>query len=139
MITDQRVFRPVLRYPYHILECHMYRQSWDNSCMDKPPTYTAVTQNPARRSISRLIFSILVVVVYLTVVNTRLLAIGAHQQTIPFHAAETLQKCHSIHQKAGPPLNFHSRTQSDRFVSGTRPTLLRNASIWTGGEYNSRA
>ncbi|KAJ7931230.1 carbohydrate esterase family 9 protein [Mycena leptocephala] len=32
----------------------------------------------------------------------------------------------------GPPDNFHSRTESDRFVKGTKPTIIRNATIWTG-------
>jgi N-acyl-D-aspartate/D-glutamate deacylase len=32
----------------------------------------------------------------------------------------------------GSPDDFQSRTQSDRFEEGTRPTLIRNATIWTG-------
>ncbi|ESK97124.1 carbohydrate esterase family 9 protein [Moniliophthora roreri MCA 2997] len=43
-----------------------------------------------------------------------------------------LQKCNSLKQKAGPPSDFHRRKQSDRFVPGTRPTLIKNAKIWTG-------
>ena len=33
---------------------------------------------------------------------------------------------------AGPPPNFAARDQSDRYVPGTRPTLITNATIWTG-------
>lgn len=51
----------------------------------------------------------------------------------PIHASETLQKCRRLHAKPGPPPDFGLRQQSDRFVFGTRPTLLRNATIWTGG------
>ncbi|KAG7441138.1 carbohydrate esterase family 9 protein [Guyanagaster necrorhizus] len=49
--------------------------------------------------------------------------------TIPLHAEEILQKCQNLHVLPGPPL---SRTESDRYVQTTRPTLLKNAMIWTG-------
>lgn len=52
---------------------------------------------------------------------------------IPIHAAETLQKCQNLHTKPGPPPDFNLRTESDRFAPGTRATLIKNASIWTGG------
>lgn len=51
---------------------------------------------------------------------------------IPIHASETLKKCHHLHTKPGPPPDFNLRTESDRFTPGTRATLLRNATIWTG-------
>ncbi|KAK0457772.1 uncharacterized protein EV420DRAFT_1271277 [Desarmillaria tabescens] len=51
---------------------------------------------------------------------------------IPLHAAETLQKCKLLDVLPGPPPDFHSRTESDRFVPGTKATLLKNATIWTG-------
>lgn len=31
------------------------------------------------------------------------------------------------------PHGFHHRAQSDRFVPSTPPTLIKNATIWTGG------
>lgn len=34
---------------------------------------------------------------------------------------------------AGPAKDFHDRITSDRFEAGTPPTLIRNATIWTGG------
>ena len=37
-----------------------------------------------------------------------------------------------LHVQPGPPADFSQRTESDRFVDGTRPTLIRNASVWTG-------
>lgn len=52
--------------------------------------------------------------------------------TIPIHASEILQKCRHLHTKPGPPPDFNLREYSDRFVLGTRATLLKNASIWTG-------
>lgn len=51
---------------------------------------------------------------------------------LPIHAEETLQKCRMLHVQPGPPPDFAQRTKSDRFVGGTRATLLRNASVWTG-------
>ncbi|KAJ7743725.1 hypothetical protein DFH07DRAFT_979515 [Mycena maculata] len=37
----------------------------------------------------------------------------------------------ALHLTPGPPDDFYARTQSDRFVEGTKATLIRNASIWT--------
>jgi imidazolonepropionase-like amidohydrolase len=30
-------------------------------------------------------------------------------------------------------MNFHNRKESDRFEPGTKPTLIKNGKIWTGG------
>ena len=43
-----------------------------------------------------------------------------------------LQTCAALKVPAGPPADFSSRKVSDRFQSGTNPTLIRNATIWTG-------
>ncbi|KZT28940.1 carbohydrate esterase family 9 protein [Neolentinus lepideus HHB14362 ss-1] len=51
---------------------------------------------------------------------------------VPLHAAETLQKCRMLDVLPAPPSDFNARTESDRFVEGTPPTLIRNATIWTG-------
>ena len=42
--------------------------------------------------------------------------------------------CKKIRTPAGPPPSFSTaaRTENDRFVPGTPPVLLRNATIWTG-------
>ncbi|KAF9017784.1 hypothetical protein BDZ89DRAFT_1165551 [Hymenopellis radicata] len=52
---------------------------------------------------------------------------------VPLHAAETLQKCRQLDMTPGPPPEFWSRTESDRFVEGTQPVYIKNATIWTGG------
>ncbi|KAI0639278.1 carbohydrate esterase family 9 protein [Trametes polyzona] len=52
--------------------------------------------------------------------------------TVPLRAQEYLDKCQLLSVKPGPPADFHTRTHSDRFVPGTPPTLITNASIWTG-------
>lgn len=55
-----------------------------------------------------------------------------HHAHIHPHIATAIARCKTLSQKPGPPSDFHDRTQSDRFVPGTKPTLLKNAKIWTG-------
>jgi len=43
-----------------------------------------------------------------------------------------LQTCAALKVPAGPPADFYSRNVSGRFQLGTKPTLIRNATIWTG-------
>lgn len=50
------------------------------------------------------------------------------------HAAAALSRCRSLSLAPGPSPDFHKRKQSDRYVPGTKPTLLKNARIWTGAE-----
>ncbi|KAL4067994.1 hypothetical protein J3A83DRAFT_3786026 [Scleroderma citrinum] len=45
-----------------------------------------------------------------------------------------LAQCKYARTPAGPPSDFHSRQQSDRYVPGTKPTLITNATIWTAGQ-----
>ncbi|KAF8597515.1 hypothetical protein BDV93DRAFT_479402 [Ceratobasidium sp. AG-I] len=52
----------------------------------------------------------------------------------PPHAASTISRCKSHDAKPGPPRSFWSRTESDRYEPGTPPTLIQNATIWTGGD-----
>ncbi|KAI0342085.1 carbohydrate esterase family 9 protein [Trametopsis cervina] len=47
-------------------------------------------------------------------------------------ATAALSKCAYLHNAPGPSADFYKRTESDRFVPGTKPTLLKNAKIWTG-------
>ncbi|KAG8958226.1 hypothetical protein FRC03_009340 [Tulasnella sp. 419] len=52
----------------------------------------------------------------------------------PPHAHRILAECASLRALPGPPPGFQYRTQSDRFVHGTKPQLILNATIWTGGK-----
>ncbi|KAI0746214.1 carbohydrate esterase family 9 protein [Daedaleopsis nitida] len=52
----------------------------------------------------------------------------------PLHAPEILDKCQLLQVPPGPPPDFYTRRLSDRFVGGTKPTLIMNATIWTGGD-----
>ncbi|KAJ3987627.1 composite domain of metallo-dependent hydrolase [Lentinula detonsa] len=51
---------------------------------------------------------------------------------IPINANQIIQKCANLNVIPSPPSDFYSRKESDRHVSGTRPTLIKNATIWTG-------
>ncbi|KAH7339931.1 hypothetical protein B0J17DRAFT_570590 [Rhizoctonia solani] len=53
----------------------------------------------------------------------------------PPHALESLSKCKSLKLKPGPSESFWSRTESERWEPGTPPTLIQNATIWTGGDH----
>lgn len=47
--------------------------------------------------------------------------------------AEALSQCKYIKTPAGPPANFHARSESDRFSPDAKPTVIKNATIWTSG------
>lgn len=53
---------------------------------------------------------------------------------VPRHVARGLNLCKSHDKVYGPSSDFADRKTSDRFVPGTKPVLLTNATIWTGGE-----
>lgn len=54
-------------------------------------------------------------------------------RSIPPYASRILAECDAMVALPGPPPGFANRATSDRFVSGTPPTLITNATIWTGG------
>ena len=53
--------------------------------------------------------------------------------SVPRYLTRAKARCSQLKLKPGPPSDFGSRTVSDRFVPGTPATLIKNASIWTGG------
>ncbi|KAH8080280.1 composite domain of metallo-dependent hydrolase [Cristinia sonorae] len=57
---------------------------------------------------------------------------GSNAVQIPLNAAAILDTCRSLNFKPGPPPDFNERKVSDRFVQGTGPVLIKNATIWTG-------
>ncbi|KAJ7698620.1 carbohydrate esterase family 9 protein [Mycena rosella] len=63
---------------------------------------------------------------------TYLLWSDSRAETLPINAATIIAQCSALHLTPGPPDDFHTRTHSDRFAAGTKATLIRNASIWTG-------
>ncbi len=48
---------------------------------------------------------------------------------VPLHAEDILARCRLLEVPLGPPPNFHARQRSDRFVPGTRPTLIKVRAI----------
>ncbi len=91
------------------------------------------TRRPARSaSYRRVLLCALGGVLLITQANW-LLKTGPVSVKIPLHAEEALQKCRVLDIPPGPPPDFHLRKESDRFVSGTKATLIKNATIWTGG------
>ncbi|KAJ4472839.1 carbohydrate esterase family 9 protein [Lentinula edodes] len=51
---------------------------------------------------------------------------------VPINAPQIIQKCSTLNVIPGPPSDFGSRKESDRYVPATNPTLIKNATIWTG-------
>ena len=90
-----------------------------------------------RRSTCRLLSWPLLIVAILTLIilgpqvrNTN----GASRIAIkiPRDAASIKARCGNLDLSPGPSASFKFRSSSDRFVPGTRATLIRNATIWTG-------
>ena len=80
-----------------------------------------------------------IIVILALLASFQLYVIGSRSPTffrrtvqLPIHAERSLARCASLNVAAGPPSNFHDRKVSDRFVHGTKATLLHNARIWTG-------
>ncbi|KAF8217751.1 composite domain of metallo-dependent hydrolase [Mycena galopus ATCC 62051] len=85
-----------------------------------------------RKSVRRLTLLLLAASV-LSYFSTYLLwPLNSHSETLPIDAQTIIAQCKALHLIPGPPDDFQSRTQSDRFEEGTKPTLIRNATIWTG-------
>ena len=53
-------------------------------------------------------------------------------QRVPLNVDQILARCASLKAVPGPAPGFHRRETSDRFEPGTRPTLIKDAHIWTG-------
>lgn len=100
-----------------------------------PVAYSTVSDKPARKQ--RRFIALLALLACLNgLVVTRLYTSSSDTNVrIPIHAQASLNRCRALAVTPGPPSNFHERASSDRFVGGTRPSILRNAHIWTG-EHN---
>ncbi|KAJ3866956.1 hypothetical protein EV359DRAFT_61910 [Lentinula novae-zelandiae] len=68
----------------------------------------------------------------LLVVSFRTLDTKSSFAKVPINAPQIIQKCSTLNVIPGPPQDFDSRKESDRYVPGTNPTLIKNATIWTG-------
>ena len=101
--------------------------------MDKLPSYTSQGL-PHRRGVPtpRLLILGIVAGAFSLILHLWLGWQNATSYKVPLNASSILEKCRLLHVKPRVPHDFHRRTQSDRFVPGTAPTLIKNASIWTG-------
>ncbi|KAF7348547.1 Carbohydrate esterase family 9 protein [Mycena venus] len=101
--------------------------------MDKEAGYPSV-QKHAKRRVKPLQLAIVFLATFSVSYSLAnyLLWPNSHSEAIPINAQAVLAQCRALHLTPGPPDNFRSRTQSDRFVQGTKPTVIRNATIWTG-------
>lgn len=95
--------------------------------MDKIAGHT-----PRLTSLRSLLAAVLLVVASATYYSATLDWGHAGSTTVPVNAVQIVQKCRALSVLPRPPTNFDQRIQSDRFETGTPPTLFRNASIWTG-------
>lgn len=107
--------------------------------MDKLPTYNEVVAarfRPRTRWNLKYFSLLCLCGLYATVLwsrsISRTLFVHDESASLPVRAQEALYNCKMLSVKPGPPDDFHQRSQSDRFVKGTPPTLLRNVSVWTG-------
>ncbi|KAJ7255303.1 carbohydrate esterase family 9 protein [Mycena rebaudengoi] len=100
--------------------------------MEKPSGYYPVPQKQPRNRVKIVRLGVLVFALCSYSLTFLLWPNSPRIETLPINAAEIVNKCRSLHLTPGPPDDFHTRTQSDRFVEGTKATLIRNASIWTG-------
>ncbi|KAJ7054365.1 carbohydrate esterase family 9 protein [Mycena amicta] len=102
--------------------------------MDKESPAGAI---PQRKRASRGAFKFLAVITLFAVLSYSFFHLQTAPHTghnVPRNAAALLAQCRALELTPGPPDDFHARTVSDRFVKGTRPTLIRNATVWTGGD-----
>lgn len=98
--------------------------------MDKGlPTTVAEVPDQRPRSRSRRAWRLLLAVISLAVIQSTTNLFYAQRPTrtaqVPANAQEILDKCALLNVKPGPPPDFNLREQSDRFVAGTPPTLIK--------------
>ncbi|KAJ3886962.1 composite domain of metallo-dependent hydrolase [Lentinula edodes] len=91
------------------------------------------TKRPYSSLRTILALSLLVVCVYTGLFAAfRTLNTKSSFAKVPISAPQIIQKCSTLNVIPGPPQDFDSRKESDRYVPGTNPTLIKNATIWTG-------
>ncbi|KAJ7512471.1 hypothetical protein B0H11DRAFT_1844256 [Mycena galericulata] len=99
--------------------------------MDKGMGYVALPRPPHKKRVQFALI-LMATLSYCFAMLTYFLWSKSPTVTLLINAQAIVAQCSALHLTPGPPDNFHARTQSDRFVEGTKPTLIRNASIWTG-------
>lgn len=95
---------------------------------------TNFTKTTPPRNIRRnfVVILALLVVFQFYILSSSFPTLFRRTEQLPFYAERSLARCSSLRLSAGPTSDFQDRTESDRFVHGTKATLLHNARIWTG-------
>lgn len=105
------------------------------------PLASAVGKHPSPRRLLLLALCALVAIVTVLTCNSLLYATttgaGSRIQRVPLNAEHVLNQCASLRKVPGPPEDFLARAVSDRFEPGTKPTLIKNAKLWTGARNGS--
>lgn len=106
--------------------------------MDKLPTYypgQPAVSRPQKRNkrFKGLLTAIVLAIGPLAYLGAVTFDLGGQPAVqVPVNAEHIKGRCHSLNLTPGPPSNFLERTESDRFEPGTKPVLVKNATIWTG-------
>ncbi|KDQ21348.1 hypothetical protein BOTBODRAFT_99933 [Botryobasidium botryosum FD-172 SS1] len=88
---------------------------------------------PAQRLAMPLLITSISLISFLVYFST-LPSVPIRRPSIPIFGKQVIAQCRALRDTPAPPESFFARTQSDRFVSGTKPIWIRNATIWTGGD-----
>ena len=109
--------------------------------MDKlnVPQYGVATERPnvrARRGGHRHkpwpILLLAALITFSVGVHLHLTSSSSRTVRVPVNASKLKARCENFKLAPGPPASFVRRTVSDRFDPGTKPVLIKNATIWTG-------
>lgn len=76
-----------------------------------------------------LLAALLVFVVIHNAISYLWSSLSTKSTNVPLNAEEILDKCRLLDVKPGPPPDFDLRKQSDRFVEGTKATIIKVASF----------
>jgi len=55
-------------------------------------------------------------------------------QRVPAHSTRILSRCTELKTLPGFPVDFYSRSKSNRFDARTKSVLIRNGTLWTGSD-----
>lgn len=120
----------VLISPFLVI-CSSFTTMGSNSGL--PVTTTVQRRRSRRPAFLLLLTSITCLTLYSYLFYLPLPSTRRSVTHVPYNAQDILSKCAGLNTKPSIPLHFNERSESDRYVPGTPPVLIHNATIWTGG------
>lgn len=96
--------------------------------------YGQLPANPRRRRRFLLVLAPLILYFLCTNLLLQLHQIHSPRPIQNLYSLEVIGRCRALNVKPTPPNDFYTRKQSDRFAPGTSAALIKNATIWTGGD-----